>query len=247
MPPPPRESEHWSRLLASIAAPALADFQLHGGDRARIEDVIASFRDEAGHRRAFDAPFLSAAFGVPHHHPLDARCAPAPARAWDAVANASGFPQDLHDLIARVTNSAATGLSETDARMLTGLSNTRPGSQSLGIEPVTEALLCLCDAAWAGLKGGLHPNSDLSANAKLGTTCAALRDHLLAEYQPDNATSRPWAIGVFLDDWCRTERYESLMYADGMLTACRVQTGRPDLLSAVILNTASAGLLRQHA
>jgi hypothetical protein len=238
MQPPPTAPKHWSKLLRTISEPALAGFPTSHAEPAAIASATADFRDESGHRRAVDAPFLAAALGVPHNSDtptarLDLRSQSAPAIAWSAIANDDAFPIELHKLIERVVASAAIGLSEADARLLTGSQNATSGSQSLGIEPVTEALLCLCDAAWR------------SQDAR--NSYAMLRDHLLAEYQPDNATSRPWAIGVFLEDWCRAGRPESLMYADGMLTACRVQMGRPDRLSAVILRFAAEHLDRDGA
>lgn len=65
---------------------------------------------------------------------------------------------------------------------------------------------------------------------------------VIANIQPDNATNRPWAIHVFLERAERLGDADARMYAEQLLHNCIVATGKPDLLSAIILVHAAKGL-----
>lgn len=64
----------------------------------------------------------------------------------------------------------------------------------------------------------------------------------LEELQPDNATNRPWGVGVFLWLWCVDSNAEALVHGETLWHNCQITQGRPDRLSAVILHDAAAWL-----
>jgi len=68
---------------------------------------------------------------------------------------------------------------------------------------------------------------------------AEVRDWHVENTQPDHATSRPWALHVFL--LAGTPECES--YAETLLHNCLAMSGRPDALSAWILIDASRAIV----
>lgn len=60
--------------------------------------------------------------------------------------------------------------------------------------------------------------------------------------QPDNATNRPWAVHVFAILNVQHGSSEARLFAEALIHNCQVQLGRPDALSALILNDAADAL-----
>lgn len=99
------------------------------------------------------------------------------------------------------------------------------------IEVATEIELSALHAlGWLALRSGEEAEWDRVRSAANWNT---------AEVQPDNATNRPWAVGVFLWLWCAEESPEALVHGETLWHNCRVSRGRPDRLSAVILHDAA--------
>jgi len=67
-------------------------------------------------------------------------------------------------------------------------------------------------------------------------------DWHLDRTQPDNATGRPWAIGVFILRWIERDDIECRLYAETLLHNCQMLAARADPLSAEILLDAAEAL-----
>lgn len=102
------------------------------------------------------------------------------------------------------------------------------GPMGEGVEVWSEAELCALHAA--------------SRAGVPWSRCVSAASWLMCHVQPDNATNRPWAIHVFLRVWSETGDFEARLYAETLLHNCRVQFGRPDVLSAMVLLDASRAL-----
>ncbi len=94
-----------------------------------------------------------------------------------------------------------------------------------GIEAWTQAELI----ALHGLSIGAWDNS------AAWRRCESAARWLMAEVQPDNATNRPWAAHVFLRMWAREGDVDARMYAETLVSNCRVALGKVDRLSGLIL------------
>lgn len=79
--------------------------------------------------------------------------------------------------------------------------------------------------------------------ARLAETVATWH---LQHLQPDNATHHPWAVHLFLHRALTTGDVEARLYGETLLHNCRVATGQPDPLSAVILHDAANALARMN-
>ncbi len=149
--------DNWAtRLEASAAAHAVAPESLIG------------FRDELGHRREADTPFLA------HHLGRD------PGRPPSGSAPQAALWWAVHDAHAPID-----GLIDPnrDAPLLAELTGT-------AIEFASEADLCALHAIWALAR--LRRCPDLRARA-----LDAARWHI-EHTGPDNASAHPWAIHVFV-------------------------------------------------
>lgn len=119
--------------------------------------------------------------------------------------------------------------SVVDPLVWTGDSGEGPFAEHLketSIEVWTECELCVLHArAWVDLQTG-----GLSAR-----TLSAAR-WLIREIQPDNATTRPWGVGVFAWMGVRERDVEALMYAETLVHNTLVSgSGRTEPMSACIL------------
>lgn len=109
--------------------------------------------------------------------------------------------------------------------------------------------------AWSAIEvateaelSGLQALSHLATRSpKLWARCLDAARWNLAELQADNATNRPWGIGVFFGLWCWEANAGALHYAEGQLHAAQIGSGiaaGPDTRSALILEDAAQWLER---
>lgn len=175
----------------------------------------ATFRDELGHRRAVDRPFLAA---------TTAQICPTLPRAGASV-------DEL------LWHAAAGTLPVEQVDGLIGPRHDGPlyGEAFAGtVEVFTESQLSAVHALH--LLAIRHDRGDWLDEAF--RACRWMEDNL----QPDNATNHPWGIHVFLLADARGITTAGSLYADSMLMNCQVNLGRPDSLSAYILRHAAASL-----
>lgn len=95
----------------------------------------------------------------------------------------------------------------------------------------------------------LHALARLSAlrgSAELRARAFSAARWHVEHVQPDNATNRPWAAHLFLQLSEAEGSADARLYAETLLHNCRVQSGRPDPLSALILLD-GAEALEAHA
>lgn len=227
--------------------PTLAD-QL----RAMAEPVLAEaetnpmsqgmFRDEAGHHRPVDGPFLVwRSRGKPH-----APGAPAASATPSITATGTGMHQDADVLLWSALTDPSLNVDAALAE-LRGTPRERTDSDAgalfphrgrTPIEVWTETeLSCLHALWWLARERGRDDWAALVAEV------AAWH---VENLQPDNATNHPWAVHVFL---LMSEREadtdlatNAQLYAQTLVHNCRVSMGRPDLLSAHILLDAAEAL-----
>jgi len=100
------------------------------------------------------------------------------------------------------------------------------------IEVWTDAELCVMHATW--ILARERDRRDWQARLERATSWH------LEHTQPDNATNRPWALHVFLDD----DRPECRHYAETLLHNALAQAGVPEAFSAWILRDCAAALER---
>lgn len=213
------ELRRWSARLRAAAALA---WQVWPDRSADPEALVRTFRDEAGHRRAVDEPFLRAIHG------LSPAGAPAPEDPDVALWRAAAAP-------APAWQTALQALSPPPAGPLTP-----PGDEP--IEVWTERELCLLHALWR--------IGRLSGDDSLRERCLTAATWHLEHTQADNATNRPWAIHVFIalgtpraGPEGRTPASEGAMFhGEQLLHNAMVNLGRPDRLSAHILEDAAGEL-----
>ena len=187
--------------------------QSSGGPLVALPDPN-NFRDEVGHRRHVDAPFLAAATGKVGACPPIREKAEVDELLWHAVCG--NFKLDLISKLLRQPGSAPGPLF---------------GEAFAGtVEVFTETQLCAMHA--------LHQLAVMHERREwldlVYGTCQWIEQNM----QPDNATNHPWAAHVFLMSDAAGATSSGVMYADTMLMNCQVQQGRPDALSAWILQDA---------
>lgn len=170
-------------------------------------------RDELGHRRPTDIPFLAwraRRMGLPT---LDAA----------STVHADATDVRLWRSLAELGSVEIPSRAEPSGPFL---------DQSLiapmgGIEVWTETELASLHAlVWAA---ALH--ADASSFARVLDHCRWHIEHT----QPDNATNRPWAIHLFLMLAELDASHEARLYAQTLAHNCRVTAGTPDAISAQIL------------
>lgn len=177
-----------------------------------IAELIASFRDELGHRRDVDAPVLA--------HLLGGSTAPPSVGAtvdvvlWHAVCDPGlALPTEL--------SMASDGpLIDEDGE--------------LGIELWTQQELASLHAVWwiARRRGLVELRHRLAR---------ALRWHI-GNIQPDNATHHPWAVHAFYELWHHEGNRDVLLHAQQLVHTTLVVRGRPDRFSACLLVDAARAL-----
>lgn len=138
------------------------------------------------------------------------------------------------------------------AARLLELQGLRPDETSIGpmlqprddlaIEVWTECELSVMHAAWRVVLDGAR-EAEAEARGRLTARLRAAVEWHLEHTQPDNATSRPWAIHVFLE--LGHPDVEAIDYAANMLHAAesaRMSGGGDDRLRGWILDDAASAL-----
>ena len=196
----------WARALRSQAEPVASPCL------PTQESEVAHFRDELGHSRAVDEPFLRHVCGLPARAPELKASSPDVALWWMTLDDeASPWP-----------------LLDADGTHLI------PRSDACQIEIWTETELSALHAVWT--------IACIRHDADLAQRCLVAARWHVAELQPDNATNHPWAIHVFLELWIRSDSPEARLHAESLLHNCLVQRGQPDVFSAIILLDAARTL-----
>ncbi|MEO1130448.1 MAG: hypothetical protein AAFX05_12185 [Planctomycetota bacterium] len=201
-----RHLPRWVAHLRHLASPI--------ADREPLDP--ATFRDDMGHRRAVDAPFISWRLqlaGVTHSQP-EVGIDPIPdpdVALWLALAQGDD-PTPIFNAHEDAHGTPTDGLF---ARVDTAL------------EIWTETELSALHALWWHAHLQTAPDLDVRLDR-------AVRAYL-EELQPDNATNHPWALHVFLLHAWEHDVPEADMYAQTLLSNSQVMMGKPDRFSAVIL------------
>lgn len=178
---------------------------------------IAGFSDSAGHRRGVDRPLLSRLTGL---SPGEMPRENSPdALAWWSLTSEAAF--------------LALGVDWTGDGPLF------PAMREDGIETWTESELSGVHAlAWRGV-----PRRDDVVRRRVERAAV----WLVANLQPDNATHRPWGVGVFAAMSADAERPDveraaASLYAQSLVHNTLVAAEKPDGFSACILWDAAAWL-----
>ena len=207
--------DRWANLLRAAAEPALG-----------LDDPSTPFRDDLGHRRRVDNPFLA----WRGRERIDPRLsAPDPRREpdvalWACLGSSPERPGDP----APVLDAHEPALGEDQGETFGGLF---PQSEHTAIEVWTEIELSSLHALW-----WLARRRDDAALRELVRAGAAWHVERL---QPDNATNHPWAIHVFVLHELAHPDSGAILYAETLLSNCMVSMGRPDLFSAHVLMDAA--------
>lgn len=156
----------WSQRLESHAAPVFSRIARRAADEP--ENLLKSFADEMGHRRAVDRPLLAHVFSLDPGPPPDISRMMPDAALWWSLSAGDWQPSLLPD--------------GGDPLLVH-----RPDTS---LEVRTEAELAAMHALWS--IGRLFKRPDLQQRA-----LAAARVHV-EHTQPDNATNHAWGVHVFL-------------------------------------------------
>lgn len=114
-----------------------------------------------------------------------------------------------------------------------------PQSSSQTIEVWTERELSGLHALWRLAQTRPEQREAAAARARAGA-----RWHV-EHTQPDNATNRPWAAGLFLILAREDDDHTARLYAETLIHNCQTTHGVPDALSGLILRDA-ADMLADH-
>lgn len=229
----------WADQFARAAGLTLGDGPTGDGPGVLpSQEALGAFRDEAGHRRRVDGPFLSFCWGL-EGEGADSAAAAGPdsgdVRLWRVLAQwrrpgvgslPAGVPAEApgDGPAPLLAESAAGGVIETS----------------------TEAQLSALHAWW-WLGGGLSGEPAAAWRRRLERAAAWFIEHL----QPDNATQHPWAAHVFaavsLTGGVRSggvtiDADDARLYAQTLLHNAMIPRGRPDRFSAWILWDAARAL-----
>ena len=173
----------------------------------------ARFVDESGNWRPVDAAFLAwrRSGGPVVTHPEDA----VDVRLWAALTD------DKIDVDAEISTRLASG-SRTgwDAGALFP-------QAGVGLEAWTESELSAIHAVWWLARQ--RSRADWSKLVDLAV------DWHVENIQPDNATTHPWGLHVFLLRFRATGHHDHRLHAEMLLHNCQITMGRPDAMSAEIL------------
>jgi hypothetical protein len=184
-------------------------------DASRLDrEALSRFRDDRGHHRAVDLPFLAHRAG----HVLEQRPGPTPP-AYDV-----GLWWALHD--PSIDVDALIGEPTEGGLFPQGVFQT--------IEVWTESDLSGIHALWR-----LAEQRDRDDWRR---RIEAVADWHIRLIQPDNGTNHPWATHVFLLRSEHDGGRESMMHAETLVSNTMVTFGRPDTFSRHILGDCADAL-----
>lgn len=216
------------RAMIPPIPPALA------ATAAAAEGIRGTFTDEAGHRRPVDRPFLTwrAYCSAPTTDAAAALPIDPAARLSDDpdVVLWSALTDPAIDIDAALTRFAHPDRPRTDS----DAGALFPHLGSTPIEVWTETELSCLHALW-----WLAHQRSREDWAQLVNRVAAWH---IENLQPDNATSHPWALHVFLTIAERDNNPDARLYAQTLLHNCQVALGHPDRFSVHILHDAADAL-----
>lgn len=216
----------WCRRLEAAAAAALPKPQwesLRSASPESKRQFQETFADEFGHTRTTDAPLLARLLGIATPEEESRR------------REAPTLPHQPHAALWwRLTASRPHEMRLDEQGPLF------PELRTESIESWTEAELSGLQALAWWMVASPH-------DQRLTERVQRHTEFLIAELQPDNATNRPWGIGVFAFMAQRDQRIEADHYAQTQLHNCTVTFAKPDRLSALILLDAAAWMRAMEA
>jgi hypothetical protein len=214
--------QQWADHLQQLIDSVLVDVPFDKGIPTQ-EMFIDQFRDEFGNRRATDRPFLAYLLRVdmnPVHPRKSDRDIALDERLWWTIQ--SGQIQ---------TDLVQTWIADSGPLVV--------GSNEMAIEYRTMVELCALHGLW-------HI-ATREKSQKLLDRCLEAASWHTQELQPDNAINRPWGVHVFIELALRSQQEEiahlAHLHAQTLVHNASVSLGKPDLLSALILNDSAAHLL----
>lgn len=188
---------------------------------------VRAFRDERGHRRACDLPFLSHRFGH------DAGPAPTEARHDAALWWA------LHD--ATIDVDAILDKDKQPEQDYPHQGARRGGEHGLFRQDLFQTIEVWTEADLSGLHALFHLARQRRREDWRTRVFDTARWHV-AEVQPDNGTNHPWATHLFLLLAAEDDDPDAGLYAETLVSNSLVTLGRPDAFSQHILADAANAL-----
>ncbi len=208
----------WSAYLRQLAGEAARD-QL-------TPDQVRAFRDERGHRRACDLPFLAQRFGFdPGRGPAGAQHDVA---LWWALHD-EGI--DVDDVLDKARQ----------ARSFPHRGALRGGEHGLFIQDLFQTIEVWTEADLSALHALMHLARRRGRDDWRRRVFDVARWHV-AEVQPDNGTNHPWAVHVFLLLAAAENDPQAALHAETLVSNSMVTFGRPDAFSQHILADAAESL-----
>jgi hypothetical protein len=212
----PPSLAQWSAYLRHLAGEAATT-------RLTLEETRA-FRDDRGHHRACDLPFLAQRFG----HEVG----PAPETADYDVA----LWWALHDASVDVDR-----VIDKNAQPHTPDDTLRGGQGGLFLQGLFQTIEVWTEADLSGLHALYHLAQRRDRPDWRERLFEIARWHLL-EVQPDNGTNHPWAVHVFLILAREEDDAQAQLHAETLLNNTLVTFGKPDAFSRQILADAAVAL-----
>ena len=220
-----RQWEKHLEALVSQADPAILHPEKMGAEEIR------NFRDDRGHRRAVDVPFLTFRGG---------------GKAADRPGDAT--PDELlwwalHDETVDVDRILAENRPQPVDK--SQLHHLRGGEGGLFAQGLFRTIEVWTEADLAGLHALWHLARKQKRKDWQEKVLKTAAWHV-EEVQPDNGTNHPWALHVFLFLAREGDSPGALLHAETLLNNSLITLGRPDRFSAHILADCAACLRELH-
>ncbi|MFG0251476.1 MAG: hypothetical protein ACF8NJ_01220 [Phycisphaerales bacterium JB038] len=215
----PPSLAQWSAHLHQLAAPASAT--------TLSLDEVRAFRDDRGHHRASDLPFLAQRFGY--------EVGPAPAAAAHDVALWWALHDDGIDVDRIIDREAQPQSLHRHEGAVRG------GAGGLFRQDLFQTIEVWTEADLSGLHALYHLAQRRGRPDWRRRLFEVARWHLL-EVQPDNGTNHPWAVHVFLILAQEESDPQAQLHAETLLSNSLVTFGEPDAFSKHILADAARTL-----
>ncbi|MGQ0628371.1 MAG: hypothetical protein ACT4PL_09770 [Phycisphaerales bacterium] len=185
-----------------------------------------AFRDELGHRREIDGPFMA------WRAAREGRGGGEGSPRADGPGAAEGTEVVLWEKLVRGDHDLRSILkaARRDPLPIATPIVRRPAA----LEVATESELCALHALW--WHAGLH------GSAAAAALCVESARWMIEHIQPDNATNLPWGAHVFVS-LGPVLGEDSVHYGATLLHNCQVALGRPDARSAHILADGAEALV----